>query len=83
MRMALTRNPFQLKRTFLQKLGSLKGAFEARITELVKKMETKEAAQKRKDEVEAMKEEMYQHFIRKKEALAEAVREKDTESHWK
>ena len=83
LRMVLTRNPLQLKRTFLQQLGSLKGAFEARIAELVKQMEAKEAAQKRKDGLEAMQEEMGNNFIQTKEALAEALKNKDTESHWR
>ena len=64
--MALTRNPFQLKRTFLQKLGSLKGAFEAKITEMVKKMEAKEAAKTMQEEIEALKEEMDRHFREEK-----------------
>ena len=82
LRMALTRNPFQLKRTFLQTLGSLKGAFGARIAELVKQMDAKEAAQTRKDEIEAMQEEMGNNFTQRKEALAKALKNKDTESHW-
>ena len=83
LRVALDRNPFQLKRTYLQKLGSLKGAFEARITEIVKEMEAKEASKRRQEEIEALKEKWMNVSGRKKNNFEEAARNKDTDGFWK
>ena len=83
LRMALHRNPFQLKRTFLQKLGSLKKLCEEKIKEIVKEMEAKEAANKRQEEIEALKEKMDQSFRENRRDLDDAARKKDTDAFWK
>ena len=60
----------------------MKGAFEAKIKEIVKKMEVKEAAKARQEEIEALKEEMDRNFREKEVYFADAVQKKDTERHW-
>ena len=41
LKMDMSRNPLTEKRTFLQKLGSLKGLLEEKIKELTKEMDAK------------------------------------------
>lgn len=48
----LSRNPFREKRTFLQKLGSIKEAIELKWEEITKDMEKKEAVKRRLEEIE-------------------------------
>ena len=45
--MEVSRNPMTKKRTFLQKLGSLKGLLEEKIKEITKGLDAKEKAQTR------------------------------------
>ena len=78
--MALHRNPFQLKRTYLQKLGSLKKLFEEKVKGIVKEMEANEAAKKRQEEIEALKEKIDQSIKESKCDLDDAARKKDTEA---
>ena len=57
-RMELSRNALQEERTFLKKLGSLKGMIEDRIRGKLETLEPKEANERRKEEVAKLKEGM-------------------------
>ena len=83
LKVAFTRNPFKEKRTFLQKLGSLKNVLEEKWKAAFKEMPPKEAVAARLDEVKKLKDIMDELFRHAAESLDEACQQMDTDGFWR
>ena len=82
LRFQVTRNGQLEKRTFLQKLGSLKTAIEAKWEELTKDKTPKEAVTMRQGEVDKLKTTMDETFQTAAEEFEQAARHRDVDTFW-